>query len=233
MPIISKSLCYILTIFSHHYILMRHAALQQSAVIETTFSQMAVVITLGAKLKQKKKNVIDRLVTHGVNTKIVRTAPAGESLNEFFARSCINFLVSSVNVVTNTSHDTYGTGWRAYINWCCMANIDHTLVTPPAAYSQVVAIYDHNVTSIGAFISFLAFELKLSPHTVVNYVCRVRDGSDENTEISPSSRTQCSSRSDQLLLSTGGRSRNAPLVLREDCRSPSKCSPRVANISRI
>ena len=48
--------------------------------------------------------------------------------------------------------------------------------TPPSAYSQVVAIYDHRVTSIGAFMSFLAFELKLKPSTVANYVCGVRDG---------------------------------------------------------
>jgi len=49
------------------------------------------------------------------------------------------------------------------------------MVTQPTSYVASVAFYDHKVTTIGTFMSYLAFELNLSPSTVSTYVQGVRD----------------------------------------------------------
>jgi len=47
--------------------------------------------------------------------------------------------------------------------------------TIPPSYTASVQVYDYKVTTVGAFMSFLAFELNLSPSTVTTYVQGVRD----------------------------------------------------------
>ena len=134
-------------------------------------------LTISLRLEQKRNRLKASLLTPRGNlpSELLRLPPSDESQNDFFIRNSANFLIASANCITDTSHRTYSTGWKVYLRFCLSAAIDPWMVCPPASYIASIAIYDHKVTTIGTFVSYLAFELTLSPSTVSTYVQGVRD----------------------------------------------------------
>jgi len=125
------------------------------------------------KMKSNAKK--NALVPPGVSTVVTLRPKGPETAADALLRQNTNFLVMSTLCVTSSTHLTYSTGMRAFLNWCAASNIDATLEVAPLAFAQQQLSFDHKIHTIGSFVCFLSVELKLQPGTVSNYVYGVRD----------------------------------------------------------
>lgn len=96
-----------------------------------------------------------------------------ESPNDAFIRQSANMMNMITCSVTNSSHQTYQTGYVAFSNWCKSLNIDVRLETVHPQY--IPSVYGFKVHVITTFLGFLATDLRLSPNTIHVYKYGVRD----------------------------------------------------------
>lgn len=126
-------------------------------------------------MKGKQKTKLNHGL-YGPMEGIKKLANTDESASNFFTRSIKNFQITVSHCVTDSSHLTYSTGYRTYIEFCCRANIDNKLERLPAyAITEGISHGEYKLRVIGAFMSYCAHEKELHPNTVVSYTNGVRD----------------------------------------------------------
>ena len=96
-----------------------------------------------------------------------------ERPNDAFVRQSANMMNMITCSITNSSHQTYQTGYVAFSNWCKSLNIDVRLESIHPQY--IPSVYGFKVHVITTFLGFLATDLRLSPNTIHVYKYGVRD----------------------------------------------------------
>jgi predicted RNase H-like nuclease len=94
---------------------------------------------------------------------VVQAPAAGETAQESWNRENRNWMLVATNNISLGSEDTYGTGINAFQVWCKVKSIDATLKIRSALYDSTKASAPYEVCTLGCFLSWLAFERKVSP----------------------------------------------------------------------
>jgi hypothetical protein len=118
------------------------------------------------------------LLTHGPfgpNVKIKHSSQEIENSNSFLQRHIANYQVTVTFCVTDSSHATYCTGYKAFANFCLLANIDIELTTVSTTILDTIDLKEYKLRIIGAFMSYCAEEKGLHPKTVASYTTGLRD----------------------------------------------------------
>jgi len=112
----------------------------------------------------------------GPNIKKKRNLEEQENESSFLQRHISNFRVTVTFCVTDSSHSTYNTGFKAYIEFCQLANIDNRLENISIhMLIEGIDLMEYKLRIIGAFMSYCAEVKGLHPKTVANYTTGIRD----------------------------------------------------------